>query len=347
MINTHSHLRAFHDDEVTLKEEMKDIMRKRRQANQERLANGLAADDKPTPRRHVKQGSYAMYTMVQSEVDSSDIDDGVVFGAADLKGPRGAEYTPIEAKQMVCDALKKDESKFKQSPEVRRNCVRVYYADGFTIDIPVYREVGTEPDTTYERASSDWLESDPEGVTEWFNRQVINKSPDETNGRQMRRLVRLLKAWSRSRTSWNMPSGFILSILVDEVYPAKDPSYLNRDDYALVAVLERLHNRLQTSRIVRHPVVNENVTRSDADADMVELRDRVGEAVKAFAPLRRTDCSERDALMLWRDFFATDYFDTKIAELGEKMAAAAAGISSSSDRAPEEVIKRGGEGKYA
>lgn len=354
MYDCHQHLKKFHDDDATLTEEMKQIMRDRRNANQKRLARGLEKMSGPKILRHVKQGSYAMHTMVQSEFEASDIDDGVIFAKDDLVGPKGGEYSPLDAKSMVRDAL--DDGSFKTPPEVRTNCVRVYYNDGFTLDIPVYREVDGILGTYYELASTDWKKSDPEGVTNWFNQQVIDKSPDENNGRQMRRIVRLLKAWCKSRKSWNMPSGFILSKLTDEVY-SKDQSLLNRDDQALLQVMEAILSRLNglfwPNLVVDHPVIwGETITKTKNDPDMVQLHSRLGDAVKALSILRDSSCTELDALKALRNLFSTDYFDERIKELEKgdeksESATCAASITSTGTEPTRPVIKKGGEGRYA
>ncbi|OGQ95899.1 MAG: hypothetical protein A2521_02885 [Deltaproteobacteria bacterium RIFOXYD12_FULL_57_12] len=348
MFNCHAHLKAFHDDRVTLTETMKQEMRSRRDANQKRLSKGLEKSEKPKPIEHVKQGSYAMHTMVQSEYAASDIDDGAVFAKADLVGSRGGEYTPLDAKNMVRDAI--DDGSFTKAPEVRSNCVRISYKDGFTIDIPVYRKIEKDDDTYFELANADWRRSDPEGVNNWFKNQVKEKSPDSTNGRQMRRIVRLLKAWSKSRKSWNMPSGFILSKLTDEQY-YKDMSLLGRDDKALLQVMEGIHARLQWDLVVKHPVVDgENITKSNEDANMVELRDRLGKAIDTLSILRKSDCAELNALKALRDLFATDYFDQRIDKLEEEKKnsendsrSSAAYILGGGTAPHSPVIKQGGE----
>lgn len=319
MYNCHSALTSFHNNRVSLSESMKSGMRKRRNTNQERLKKGLVKNESPLPLKHVKQGSYAMHTMVQAEYSTSDIDDGAIFAKEDLVGPRGGTFTPKQAKEMVRDAL--DDGSFKQAPIVHSNCVRVYYNDGFTIDIPVYREIKEESwfseEISYELASFEWKETDPEGVTKWFNAQVIAKSPDETNGRQMRRIVKLLKAWCKSRKSWNMPSGFILSKLTDENY-IKDSSLLDRDDKALLQIMEAINTRLQISLVVDHPVVSGNITKTTSDTDMVELRDRLPTAISTLSVLRDTDCTELDALKALKSLFNTDYFDERIQKLKDQ-----------------------------
>lgn len=346
MYNCHNDLTRFHNARVSLNEAMKQIMRDRRSANQTRLRKGLEEAKKPLPIRHVKQGSYAMHTMVQSEYDASDIDDGAVFTKAALVGPRGGYMSSHDAKLMVRDAI--DDGSFATPPEIHTNCVRVFYKDGFRIDIPVYREVTEGGETFYELASTDWKRSDPEGVTVWFNDEVVRKSPDETNGRQMRRMVKLEKAWAKSRKSWNLPSGLIFSTLTDEVY-YRDDTLLNRDDQAFLRVLERIHARLQSNLVVNHPVVRgDTVTKTDRDSTMVELRDRLGDAIKTLSILRKHDCTELDALKALRDLFDTDYFDERIAQLqAPTKAAAAPAVIIRTEQPQEPVIKQGGEGRYA
>lgn len=348
MFNSHQDLLNFFLDRVQLTEVQKKKMRSRRNANRERLKRGLEEDGDPEPLRFVKQGSYAMHTMVQANADTSDIDDGAVFKKDDLKGARGGEYSALDAKQMVRDAL--DDGSFKMAPEVRTNCVRVYYDDGFTVDVPVYREVESAGRTYYELAGPDWKESDPEAVTDWFNKNVNAKSPDIVHGRQMRRLVRLLKAWSKSRSSWNLPSGLVLSILTNEGY-FLNPAWKERDDQAFLAVLTAIYQRLVVNRRVYRPVSpHDEITKSSDDANMRELRDRLKEGIQTLAVLLSPKAGRLETLKAYKSFFSTDYFDAEIAKLEkpQKAALAAPAIITNSGAQPQrEFIKRGGEGQYA
>src|SRR6516165_8327667 len=95
------------------------------------------------------------------------------------------------------------------SPDPQRfdNCVRVYYAKGYHVDMPVYRRIvyrDARGDLYYyhELASTDWKRSDARHVNEWFERENNGKSPDTINGRQLRRIVRQVKKFARSRESW-------------------------------------------------------------------------------------------------------------------------------------------------
>ena len=54
------------------------------------MRKGLEDAEKPAPIEFVKQGSYAMKTMVQDPDNDYDIDDGVYFEKDKLVGePRG------------------------------------------------------------------------------------------------------------------------------------------------------------------------------------------------------------------------------------------------------------------
>ena len=123
MIDCAKEVRAYHNEDVTLPKTEQDEMRDRRNANRTRLRSGLAKAGKPAPLEFVKQGSYAMKTMIREPANDYDIDDGVYFRKEELVGARGAEMTSLQARQMVRDAV--DYGKFKQAPEVRSNCVRV------------------------------------------------------------------------------------------------------------------------------------------------------------------------------------------------------------------------------
>jgi hypothetical protein len=80
---------AFHDAEVTLTQPLRTQMRDHRNANRKRLKDRLREKGYPRPEEFIKQGSYAMLTMVQDADNDYDIDDGVYFGETDLKDDAG------------------------------------------------------------------------------------------------------------------------------------------------------------------------------------------------------------------------------------------------------------------
>jgi hypothetical protein len=293
-------------DCVKLSEAKKTDLTKRREANRQRLKDGLKRDTRPAPLKFVIQGSRAMGTTIKEPGNTQDIDDGVVFAKADLVGERGAEMAPLDVRKMVGDAV--DDGSFKIKPEVRTNCVRVHYNDGPHVDLPVYRQIA---DGSYELASSDWKQSDPEGVNDWFDRRADAKLGEGAT-QQFRMLIQLQKSFCVNRPSYSLPSGFALTVLTDEAFTASD----RRLDQAYRDCIQQVHSRLVGYLFVRHPVVAENLAQSD-DPKCRAYRDLLATAKGNLKVLDKNNCLRSEALNTWRKVFNTDYFDSAIAEAEE------------------------------
>lgn len=304
MFNCNNDVCAFYDQNVTLNSSQQSEMRKRRDANRERLKKGLKKNDEPAANSYQAQGSYAMHTMVQDENNDYDIDDGVVFIKEDLVGSQGADKAALDARKMVCAAL--DDGSFTEPPTVLKNCVRVMYQQGYHVDVPVYRQL---EDGSLELASSDWKGSSPSEVTEWYNKAVCDQSSDESNGRQLRRITKHIKAYKNSRSSWKpkMASGFAISVLVVECYVSDD-----RDDVSLYKTMEAIHNRLKLDLEVSHPVRSEKLTKSSDDAQTKFLREKLSEALDHLTPLFDLDCSRLKALKAWKNVFNHQFWADQI-----------------------------------
>ena len=351
MYNCHDDILAYHDEKVTLPKKERDEMRDRRNTNRNRLKNGLENDGEPAPSNFQSQGSYAHRTMVQHPEKDYDIDDGVYFWKDHLKGPRDGDKSARDAKEMVRKAL--DDERFKKPPEVRTNCVRVYYDAGYHVDIPVYRKVKTEDiwgdeSIHYEIASSDWKESDPMEVTRWFNEQNKKQSPDTTNGRQLRRQTRLNKAFARSRESWRprIATGFMITtLLVNECYRPR----LEREDEALYDTMVAMRNRLNNNLEIDHPTVQgEELTKGGNDPKTRLLREKLDRAIDELQVLFEQDCTREKALKAWDKVFNTDFFSSRLRDTGneEESSNNGGGITSGSRKPDRFVDKRGG-GRYA
>ncbi len=302
MYDLNKEIVEFHNTEVSLNANQQSDMRKCRDANRNRLKKGLKDNDDPSVKRHVAQGSYAMHTMIQDKNNDYDIDDGAVFDKEDLKGKQDAYLTSLDVRKMVRDAV--DDDSFKTPPEVKTNCVRVHYDAGYHVDIPVYREL---EDGSLELASSCWKGSSPTEVTEWYNEAVIKQSPDTTNGRQMRRNTKLLKSFSKSRTSWKkkVPSGLVISVLLDEKYV----SDLERDDKSLYDTMVTIRDRLNSSLQVCHPVrAAEELTSGYDDAKTKFFREKLDKAISDLEVLFDPGCTRLDALQAWNKVFDHQFF---------------------------------------
>lgn len=318
-------VRAYHDQDVTLPKTEQDAMRDRRNSNRTRLRNGLAAAGKPAPLEFVKQGSYAMKTMVRDPDNDYDIDDGVYFRKEDLVGKRGAEMTSLQARQMVRDAV--DDGKFKQAPEVRPNCVRVFYEKGYHVDLPVYRRVVTSTvfgdEIHYElAASSGWKRSDARDVSDWYE----DERAESADGVQLRRINRDLKKYARSRYSWRggILSGFGISVLLTERFRQNE-----REDRALYDTMVAIRDRLTWNLQVAHPVTpGDYITSGPDDARARCFRDKLTEAIDTLQPLFEADCTRERALKCWDKVLATTFFSERLEEEQRAAVAASTIISS-------------------
>jgi hypothetical protein len=220
MIDSHKHLLDFYKAEVRLDKVNRERLETARETCTSGVEGGLAAREQPAPLRFVPQGSFAMDTVVQHREQGFDIDHGVVFSKESLIGPRDGDKAPRAARQMVADAF--DDDRFANPPEVRTNCVRFNYTAGYHVDMPVYRQLKDWFGNTYfEIASGDtWKKSDPEAVTKWFEKNVVDQME---SGHERR----------RPTASHGVPS---------EVC---------REDPDFVQVAERLHHQLNCGSTIR------------------------------------------------------------------------------------------------
>lgn len=347
MFDRHKDVLAYHDEKVTLSQDERNAMRNRRNANRDRLKARLKESEKPTPYEFIKQGSYAMLTMVQDPNNDYDIDDGVYFRQQDLKKDDGTDTSPTEAKQMVCDALQDD--RFNTKPQVRKSCVRVFYEGGYHVDMPVYR-IRTS-DGKYELASDDgWTLSRAADVEDWFNATNKVKSPDVgSNGGQFRRIVRLKKKFARSRGNWkdNIAPGFTITKLAEECYVANK----DREDLALRDCMQAVYHRLLQSLEVSHPVtLGAKLTSGPDDVGTRFLRDKLKIALDDLKILDDANCTAKQAADAWDKVFNTDFFAIRQAEAEktEKAAQNAAALASlvSTNSDPRLTEKKGG-GRFA
>ena len=346
MFDCSKDVRAYHDKEVNLPTKEREAMRDRRNINRGRVRKGLDDGGKPAPVEFVKQGSYAMKTMVQAPDNDYDIDDGVYFDKDDLVGERGAEMTSLQARQMVRNAV--DDGSFKQDPEVRSNCVRVFYQEGYHVDQPVYRRVVTPgffgEDVHNELASSSgWKRSDARHVSEWYE----EKRRESADGHLLLRINRELKKYARSRQSWRagILSGFGISVLVVECFKADD-----REDVALYETMVAIRDRLQWNLQIPHPVTpGDYITDGFDDARARLFRDKLTDAIDWLQPLFQGDCNRERALKCWDKVFATKFFNERQEKEAQSSAPAvisSAAIISSTSRASG-AISTAGSGRHA
>ena len=307
MFDLHDKMYEFYKNHVRLDSDERNKLAGYRNINLTRLKTGLdklAKEHNTTYAHfhdHCNQGSYATFTLNQHPDNEYDIDVAIMFKKDNL--PSSA----LKARQRIADAFKQVAGNFLKDPEARTNAVTVWYAEGYHIDFAIYRTYESLLDgTIIEHAGPEWTVRDPMDLTNWFNDAVNKDSPSKEYGAtvedyQMRRIVQLLKAFAKSRSSWNLPGGLIISVLVALCYKLDN----HRDDVALYKTMEAIRDRLFQSTTVWNPVsLPELLTYKEEYTKQVEhFRDRLDSAITKLAPLFADDCTTDKAMSAWNKVF--------------------------------------------
>jgi hypothetical protein len=319
MYKLHKELTTFHNDYVRLGRDKKKMLAEYRDINLNRLNSGLdklsEEDDckYAHPKRHCNQGSYATHTIIQQQDNDYDIDVAIIFRKD------GLPSKALDARKRIEAAFQKVGGNFTKPPKARTNAVTVWYAEGYHIDFAVYREYEDQwGETILEHAGPDWTQRDPMAITNWFNKQVRDLSPSGEYGAsieagQMRRIVRLLKAFARSRASWKLPGGLIISVLVAEKYRPDN----ERDDVSLYNTMVAIHNRLLINLNVLNPVdTSQSLTyKNEHISEVKRFRDELGNAIDHLQVLFKPKCTREEAMKAWHRVFSHPFWTDSIEEV--------------------------------
>ncbi|WCN36486.1 cyclic GMP-AMP synthase DncV-like nucleotidyltransferase [Aneurinibacillus uraniidurans] len=308
MYNASAKFNAFYNDHVVLRATDQTELKEKKDLNIDRLVSGLAEYNEEHKTKHTLidhkiQGSMAMSTIVQNEENEYDIDVAIIFNKDDL--PDGT----IATKNIIVDALERKCKRFKTEPEAKTNCVRVEYASGYHIDFAVYRKSTDEDgNDVYEHCGSAWRNRDPEVITKWFN-----DSNTDSNG-NIRKVVRLLKMFCKSRSGWSMPGGLIQSVLAEECIQSKD-----RIDETFYYTIKAIRDRLEDNKEVYNPKDSDSSLLLNAkDHQKVKnLHTRLTNYISKLDVLFKDDCTENQAFSAWKDFFNHSYWGELITETAE------------------------------
>jgi hypothetical protein len=320
MFDLHKDLNEFFEEHVRLGKKRRDWLAGVRNTNLERLKSGLdSLGDKrgilyPHFQETRDQGGYAMRTLNQHAENAYDIDNALIFRDADVPQEAAA------ARQRICDALKEKPGNFLRPPKARTNAVTVWYADGPHVDFAVYRQrQDIWGRSIIEHASGDkWIARDPDAVTDWFEKRVESLSPASllifegaAKAEQLRRIVRLVKFFCRSRVDWDLPGGMITTALVVECYRLS----AKRDDIALYETMVALWYRLSTDLKVRSPVdwTQELTAKSEYVDQVGRFRDQLAWALGKLAILHDKTCTAAQARDSWRQVFNHEFWSASAA----------------------------------
>lgn len=293
MYDFSSELIGFYEEELCLPSSTQSLLRKHRDINRYKLLEGLRSLGYPKPcESFVMQGSYATTTMNKSDDDDYELDDSVVFDATELQHKDGTPFTSQETIAMVSEAM--EEGLHRGCVKRLKQSVRVEYEEGHHINIFVYRKANRLSGDAYDEwASDDWVKSAPLDIMLWFHERVDAQSPDQTKGRQLRRLVCFFKRWAQCRKSWvkKIPSGFILMLLAVECYQPRQ----KRDDAALYGTMQEIATRLKDNFVVLHPITQRPITEGNS-SQMRFLLEQLVKALKGMEPLWKKGCRHSDSL---------------------------------------------------
>ena len=235
MANCHNLFTSFNDDELTLTPTKESRMRSSREELRKKITKYFAENHPKYKPKFYIQGSYKMRTVIRTEEDTCDLDDGVYFF------PKPDE-TATTMQQWVLDAVKDATS---TPAEHHSKCIRVIYKGDYHIDLPVYyRDASQSDDSPFLAVKGEgWTKSDPKKFWEWYQREKNSKP-------QVVSLIRYHKAWAdRKPKSLKMPKGVALTVLCTRHRILDD-----RDDKAMYETLRSIRDRLKQSFICLMPV---------------------------------------------------------------------------------------------
>lgn len=303
MINCSLELENYYNDKVVLPRSKQEELWEKRKINVQRIKGGIYKYNKEHNTNYkviedLIQGSMRMSTVVQNDFNDYDIDVAVVFEKENIYG-----MGPMQARNMVAEALKKETSQFAEEPEVKTGCVRLKYSDGYHVDFAVYRitKKSNLEDDYYEHAGAEWSARDLRALGKWFDSEIKNKEEI------LRKVVRLSKTFCKSRESWKkMPSGLIQTVICDECLDMEH----NRLDEIFYYTMIKIINRLNFNTEVKAPVDNFRLlTNREVDRECVRnWKTRLEAQMKKLEVLFKDDCCKAEALNAWSEFFNNDYF---------------------------------------
>lgn len=197
------------------------------------------------------QGSWKMGTTIRTKDDECDLDDGVYITPE-------PDVTSTTVKDWVEEAV---ESATKGGTQHKNKCIRVMYASGYHVDLPVYVKASFDKDWEHPKLATrdnGYIESDPKELVGWFNGK-------KRNNEQLVRIISYMKAWS-DNAAITMPPGLALTILA-----ANNQVKNERDDVALLETLKAIRMSLNNRFVCIVPATPHD----DVLSNFREKKDRI------------------------------------------------------------------------
>lgn len=224
------------DDKIKLTTAKSNSLKTSRDSLRKDIKSWFEDNDKNQP-SFCWQGSFAMKTTINPTGENDyDMDDGVYLNG--YSSEQDTWPAPSTVHRWIKDAT---DDRTEQDSIDKNTCVRVVYANNYHIDLPIY--IMKDEVAFLAHKSKGWTESDPKAFRDWFLSKV------SSNGEQLRRIVRYLKAWKDYKS---LPlKGIELTILACENIDC----FENRDDKALKNTLINIISTLEDDYSCKKPVI--------------------------------------------------------------------------------------------
>ncbi len=296
MANNHEQFKAFHDTVKASDNRIAEL-----KVNRKALRNRIRKyfkdnlEDEIQPKFY-SQGSFAMGTILNPIVDDDglaayDLDDGVYFIGESEEEKHSIQWYHDKIMAAV-------DGHTNQKPNDKKSCVRVNYADGHHIDLPIYFKVEDDEHPQLVHKKKPWVKQDAEEFNGWFKEQCADK-------KHLKKIVRLLKAWRdymKDDKGVDLPCGFILTILAANHYTATDDS---RWDVIMKDTLVSMQDELSGEgnfHCYRPVSPNEDLFEYYSDTK----RDTFLSRLKSFredAERAVNSTNQKDGCMKWQKYF--------------------------------------------
>jgi hypothetical protein len=271
---------------ITIKTECSKNLQRGREAIKREIDNYFSNKLKVGKPDFYLQGSYSLKTMIEplNPKDEYDLDDGIYLKHTDddISKP-----TTKKVSNWIFNAV---EGHTKKNPENKKNCVRVIYADGYHIDLAMYRKIKGK--YYLARLGEDqWVPSDARAFNNWFYERLERNE-------QMRSCIKYLKAW-KDFSGCDL-KGIHITVLVGLNHAAVK----NRDDKSLTETVGRIIEYLDDKKAIYNP--------KDSEEDLIEDWS-VGKRAAAIDDLRKLHekslkaietTDKQEASKVWRQVFS-------------------------------------------
>lgn len=204
------------------------------------------------------QGSYKYGTLIKPvhKGEEYDVDVGIYFSwdPNETNVSPTAHQLRIWVQQELIEYKERVAALKDVVDPPKERCSRAIYEQQFHIDTPTYHLNSATDARRLACLSGVWEDSDPKRLYKWF-RDAVRKD----NREQLRRLVRYLKGWAAvafEDAPEARPSSILLTVATAEAFRQMWETQLLgiSDDDALIAMVEKLYERLTGDRRVPNPV---------------------------------------------------------------------------------------------